>query len=239
MIRRILRLKTDTNLDELSQEEYNNCYWHFLKLYPAKPLSSLLSIYDNVLFVDTETTGFKAGIDLLTEFAAIKVTKDGEAAYSTLVQLPEGATIPDVVTAKTGITEEMCVSGITSEDLRSKILELTAGKTLLVAYNAQFDASFLLALTGSLNVDYLDAMTVYRDRASAPHKLSDAINHYSVAGSNSHRALDDARALLEVAKALEAEKNDLPSYINRFGYKAKYGINGKQIEGITYYAQLE
>ena len=90
-----------------------------------------------------------------------------------------------------------------------------------------------------MNVDYLDAMTVYRDRASAPHKLSDAINHYSVAGSNSHRALDDARALLEVAKALEAEKNDLPSYINRFGYKAKYGINGKQIEGITYYAQLE
>ena len=51
--------------------------------------------------------------------------------------------------------------------------------------------------------------------------------------------MDDAEALLEVTKAMEAEKNDLLSYVNRFGYKAKYGISGKQIEGITYFEQLE
>ena len=209
------------------------------QLYPVKPLSSLLSVYDNILFVDTETTGFNAGIDHLTEFSAIRLTQDGEEAYSTLVQLPEGVTIPEEVTAKTNITEEMCASGISAEELKAKILELTAGNTLLVAYNAQFDASFLIALAGPLDVDYLDALTVYRDRAEFPHKLSDALAHYGVDGVNSHRASDDTRALMEVTKALEKEKNNLLSYVNRFGYKAKYGIRGNQIERVAYYAQLE
>lgn len=209
------------------------------QLYPIKPLSSLLCVYDNILFVDTETTGFNAGIDHLTEFSAIRLTRDGEEAYSTLVQLPEGVTIPEEVTAKTNITEEMCASGISAEDLKAKIFELTAGNTLLVAYNAQFDASFLIALAGPLDVDYLDALTVYRDRAEFPHKLSDAIAHYGVDGVNSHRASDDTKALLEVTKALEKEKNNLLYYVNRFGYKAKYGIRGNQIERVAYYAQLE
>ena len=73
----------------------------------------------------------------------------------------------------------------------------------------------------------------------APHKLSDAIAHYGVDGVNSHRASDDTRALVEVTKALEKEKNNLLYYVNRFGYKAKYGFRGKQIERVAYYAQLE
>ena len=210
-----------------------------LAQYPTPPLSSLLSSYDTILFVDTETTGFKAGTDHLTEFAAVRVSKGGTETYSTLVKLPTGVTIPEEIVEKTHITDEMCATGITPDTLCGKIKSLIIDRTLLVAYNAQFDASFLLPLTGPLNVDYLDAMTVYRDRAAAPHKLSDAINHYGVQGQNSHRALDDAKALMELTKAMEAEKNDLLSYINRFGYKAKYGVNGKRIDGITYYAQLE
>ena len=134
----------------------------------------------------------------------------------------------------------MCASGISRDELKAQILSLTDGKTLLIAYNTQFDASFLTRLMGGpLDVDYLDALTVYRDRTAAPHKLCDAIEHYRVYCRNSHRAMDDAEALLEVTKAMVAEKNDLLSYINRFGYKAKYGIGGKQIDGITYFEQLE
>lgn len=207
-------------------------------LYP--PFGSLLSVYDSLLFVDTETTGFDSETDHITEFAAIKVTRAGQESYRTFVRLPEGVSIPENLVAMTGITDEMCASGISTDDLRSQFLELLDRKTLLIAYNAQFDASFLTRLTGeALRVDYLDSLTVYRDRARAPHRLSDAIAHYRVYGRNSHRAMDDAEALLEVTKAMEAEKNDLLSYINRFGYKAKYGIGGKQIEGITYFEQEE
>ncbi len=207
-------------------------------LYP--PFGSLLSVYDSILFVDTETTGFHSETDSITEFAAIKVTRADQQTFRTFVRLPEGISIPGKLTALTGITDEMCASGISTDELRSRILMLIDGKTLLVAYNAQFDASFLTRLTGGpLDVDYLDALTVYRDRASAPHRLCDAIGHYRVYGRNSHRALDDAEALLEVTKAMDAEKNDLLSYVNRFGYKARYGIGGKQIEGITYFEQSD
>ena len=207
-------------------------------VYP--PFDSLLSVYDSILFIDTETTGFDSESDRITEFGVIRVTRSGCDSYRTFVQLPDGVSIPEKLVAMTGITDAMCKTGITEEELRNRLSSLTQGKTLFVAYNAQFDASFLTRLMGApLPVDYLDALTVYRDRAEAPHKLCDAIDHYRVYGRNSHRALDDANALMEVAKALEAEKNDLLSYVNRFGYKAKYGISGKQIEGITYFEQLE
>lgn len=207
-------------------------------LYP--PFTSLLSVYDSILFVDTETTGFNSETDHVTEFAAIKVTHAGQESYRTFVRLPDGVSIPENLVAMTGITDEMCSTGITAEELRNQLMALLDKKTLIVTYNAQFDASFLTRLVGTaLPVDYLDALTVYRDRAEAPHKLCNAIDHYRVYGRNSHRAMDDAEALLEVTKAMEAEKNDLLSYVNRFGYKAKYGISGKQIEGITYFEQLE
>ena len=207
-------------------------------IYP--PFGSLLSVYDSILFVDTETTGFDSETDFITEFAAIKVTQTGQETFRTFVQLPDGVSIPENLVVMTGITDEMCASGISRDVLKARIQSLTDKKTLLVAYNAQFDSSFLTQLIGRpLDVDYLDALTVYRDRAAAPHKLCDAIVHYRVYGRNSHRAMDDAEALLEVTKAMEAEKNDLLSYVNRFGYKAKYGIGGKQIDGITYFEQLE
>jgi len=42
---------------------------------------------------------------------------------------------------------------------------------------------------------------------------------------------------VEVMKAMEAERDDLCSYINLFGYNPKYGISGKPIGSITYKPQ--
>ena len=99
--------------------------------------------------------------------------------------------------------------------------------------------------TGSGAVDangapnYLDVLTVYRERAEGPHRLSDAIAHYGTAGRNSHRALEDAQALMEVTRAMVAERDDLLSYVNLFGYREKYGVNGRRIEGVRYYPHFE
>ncbi len=218
--------------------------------YPVSALSSLLGCYDSIVFIDTETTGFHAETDHITEFAAIKVKGDStEERFDTFVKLPDGFSIPENLIAITGITDEMCKTGIEGKELLNLLLSLLGNRSLIVAYNTQFDASFLLtlalkngrekALLPSENLDYLDALTVYRDRAEAPHKLSDAIVHYGINGKNSHRAIEDAEALMEVTKAMAAEKDDLFSYINRFGYKAKYGVSGKRIDGISYYEQLE
>jgi len=120
------------------------------------------------------------------------------------------------------------------------------GNTLLLAYNAHFDLSFLyymllrdgdpMILKGK---DKLDLLTVYKDRRAYPHKLCNAIEAYGLAGSvvNSHRAVDDVLATLKVMEEMEAERDDLLSYVNLFGYNPKYGIDGKPIGSVTYKPQ--
>ena len=54
---------------------------------------------------------------------------------------------------------------------------------------------------------------------------------------NTHRAIDDVAALFEVIKAMEAERADLLSYVNLFGYNPKYGVSGNRIDGVKYWPQ--
>ncbi len=123
---------------------------------------------------------------------------------------------------------------------------MIAGNTLLLAYNAHFDLSFLFYLLlrdGDPCIlkgkDKLDLLTVYKDRRSYPHKLCSAIEAYGLCGKvvNSHRAVDDVLATVEVMKAMEQEKNDLEYYVNLFGYNPRYGIGGKPIGSVTYKPQ--
>ena len=87
--------------------------------------------------------------------------------------------------------------------------------------------------------DYLDSLTVYKDRRAYPHKLANAILTYKLEDKvqNSHRAIDDVAALFEVCKAMDAERSDLLSYVNVFGYNPKYGVSGKRIEKVAYWPQ--
>ena len=116
------------------------------------------------------------------------------------------------------------------------------GRALLCAYNAQFDASFLATRMPGFNTagyDWLDLLTVYKDRAAYPHKLSDAIEHYRLGKKvqNTHRAIDDVMALYEVMKAMMRERSDIAQYINIFGYNPKYGVEGSKLPGIEYKPQ--
>ena len=121
-----------------------------------------------------------------------------------------------------------------------------AGNTLLLAYNAHFDLSFLfylLSRSGDLSAlkgkDKLDLLTVYKDRRPYPHKLCNAIEAYNLSGQvvNSHRAIDDVLATVAVMEAMGREKDDLARYLNLFGYNPKYGISGKPIGSVTYKPQ--
>ena len=87
--------------------------------------------------------------------------------------------------------------------------------------------------------DYLDSLTVYKDRRAYPHKLANAIITYKLEDKvqNSHRAIDDVAVLFEVCKAMDAERSDLLSYVNVFGYNPKYGVSGKRIEKVAYWPQ--
>ena len=87
--------------------------------------------------------------------------------------------------------------------------------------------------------DYLDTLTVYKDRRPYPHRLANAILAYGLQNRvrNDHRAINDVIALFEITKAMAEERNDLLSYINIFGYNPKYGVAGKKLKKVRYQAQ--
>ena len=214
--------------------------------------SKLFDQYDRLVLFDTETTGLFFSRDEIIEFAAVVVEqRDGEAVvvkeYDELICLTPGNTVPPKIQQLTGIsTQDILERGIPKEQVCRDIAEMVSGNTLLLAYNAHFDLSFLFYLllrSGDPTIlkgkDKLDLLTVYKDRRSYPHKLCNAIDAYGLAGKvvNSHRAVDDVLATVAVMEEMEKEKDDLLCYVNLFGYNAKYGIDGKPIGSVTYKPQ--
>ena len=127
-------------------------------------------------------------------------------------------------------------------ELAALRVERTASGGLRIAHNAQFDACFLRGLLRGAKVgriDWLDSLTVYKDRRPYPHKLANAILAYELEDKvqNSHRAIDDVLALFEVLKAMDDERDDLAAYVNLFGYNPKYGVSGRRIVGVRYEPQ--
>ena len=161
--------------------------------------------------------------------------------------LNPGGFVPPKIQELTGIsTQDLRERGIPKTRVCRDIAEMIQGNTLLLAYNAHFDLSFLFYLLlrhGDPAIlkgkDKLDLLTVFRDRRDFPHKLASAIDAYGLTGKvvNSHRAVDDVIATVAVMEAMDAEKDDLHRYVNLFGYSPKYGLEGKPIGSVTYKAQ--
>ena len=215
-------------------------------------LGMIAEKYDRLVLFDTETTGLDFRRDEIIEFSAVVIDiVNGSATvtreYDNLVSLTPGNTVPPKITQLTGIsTQDILDRGVPKEQVCRDIAEMFRGNTLLLAYNAHFDLSFLFYLllrSGDPAIlkgkDKLDLLTVYKDRKPYPHRLCNAIDAYSLSGKvvNSHRAIDDVLATVAVMEAMAAEKDDLDKYINLFGYNPKYGIDGKPIGSVTYKPQ--
>ena len=215
-------------------------------------LSALFEKYDRLVLFDTETTGLLYNRDEIIEFAAVVVAQvNGEPTvireYDELVSLSPGGFVPPKIEQLTGIsTQDIRERGLPKTRVCRDIAEMIQGNTLLLAYNAHFDLSFLfymLLRSGDPTIlkgkDKLDLLTVYRDRHDFPHKLCSAIEQYGLSGKvvNSHRAVDDVIATVAVMEEMEKEKDDLLRYVNLFGYNPKYGVEGKPIGSVTYKAQ--
>ena len=203
-----------------------------------------------VVVFDVETTGLNCAKNEIIEFGAVKAALSDLSAEREqsdfLIRLPEGVPLPADITRLTGITEDaLQAEGISQADACERIVRfLDADNLLLAAYNAQFDLCFLYYFLKRFGkedilrrIAFLDILTVYRDRRAFPHKLSDAVAAYRVKTANTHRAIDDARAALELLHLMEQEENDLHHYVNLFGFHPKYGVSGPKISTITYRAQ--
>lgn len=217
-------------------------------------LSGLFQNYKRIIFFDTETTGFDPKEkDQMIELAAVVIDKAGDSqVMDDFIRLHKMMELPAEITKITGITDlDIGATGIDEEDALQKFMGFVEQGTLLVAHNAHFDLRFLAFAivrhmekhTGWMTrfnaADYLDSLTVYKDRRVYPHKLENAIQAYNLQDKvqNSHRAIDDTKALAEVVMAMGNEKDDLLSYVNLFGYNSKYGVDEPRFKKIRYIEQ--
>lgn len=212
-------------------------------------LGGLAARYDSLVILDVETSGLSPLRNEIIELAAVRVEgTEVVERYDRLLQLTPGTRLNRKITELTGITQEdLEREGIQKADGCRDLQELLShGKTILAAYNAQFDLTFLyhfLQRDGSTDpleaADFLDALTIFKDRRPYPHKLRSAIDAYNLGGKvvNSHRAIDDVLATVEVLAAMAAERDDLVHYVNLFGYNPKYGVSGKRLPKVFYAPQ--
>ncbi|MFT4299028.1 MAG: DEDD exonuclease domain-containing protein [Aeromicrobium sp.] len=156
--------------------------------------------------VDLETTGASpAAGSRITEVGAVKV-RGGEVVgeFQTLVNPDER--IPAFITVLTGITDAMVAPAPQIAEVLPSFLEFARG-TVLVAHNAPFDTGFLRHAAGELQIpwprfDVLDTAVLARRVLLKEEvrnvKLATLAAHVGAATTPNHRALDDARATVDV-----------------------------------------
>nr|WP_214326637.1 DEDD exonuclease domain-containing protein [Nonomuraea sediminis] len=158
---------------------------------------------------DLETTGGSPAEDTITEIGAVKV-RAGEVLgeFSTLVD--PGGPIPPFISVLTGITDAMVVAAPRIEAVLPSFLEFITG-AVLVAHNASFDTRFVKAACAANGypppnnpvVDTVDLARRVLTRDETPnHRLATLARFFRSPVEPCHRALQDARATVDVLHGL-------------------------------------
>lgn len=199
-----------------------------------------------VIYFDTETTGLDFTDSRIIELAMLIVEDGRIEEYDEFINV--GFDLPAKITEITGITDEMLITeGISEASVADDLKRNLTPGTVMIAHNCQFDLSFVYNLLKRhypsqaddivSSLDWIDTVTVLKDRKEFPHKLIDAVKHYGIEEVNFHRAIDDTKALYDVTLALKDERDDLDEYVNIFGYNPKWGVSGPKFPFIEYKRQ--
>lgn len=151
---------------------------------------------------DFETTGLSPQVDRVIEIGALKYL-DGEVIGEMSTLISVDIPIPDVVQNITGITPSMLVNQPKIADYMPKFLDFIEG-SVLVAHNAEFDMSMLLAEANRLGIDIdwacFCTLKLARDvLADLPRKNLDSLaEHYELEFEARHRSIGDAKVTVAV-----------------------------------------
>ena len=183
----------------------------------ADPLTDVSLADTTFVVVDLETTGGRANAstpggadhDAITEIGAVKV-RGGTVLGELATLVDPGRTIPPKIVELTGITTAMVHDAPRIDSVLPAFLEFSRG-AVLVAHNAGFDIGFLRAAAQRLGLAWprppvlctvrLARRVLTRDEAPSV-RLSALADLFGTATTPTHRALDDARATVDVLHAL-------------------------------------
>ena len=162
-----------------------------------------------LVFVDLETTGGNAAHHRITEVGIVRLAADGSVEeWSSLVN-PE-CRIPPYIESFTGISNEMVATAPTFAQIAAEVSRRLGG-AVFVAHNARFDYSFLRSEFRRLGTNFNAKVlcTVKLSRRLYPehhrHNLDAVMARHGLDCSARHRALGDARVLIDFWSALRAQ----------------------------------
>ncbi|SFT77038.1 DNA polymerase-3 subunit epsilon [Geodermatophilus amargosae] len=159
--------------------------------------------------VDLETTGGSPKDSAITEIGAVKV-RGGEVLGEFQTLVDPGCEVPPYISVLTGITTAMVATAPRIGAVLPAFLEFARG-AVLVAHNAPFDLGFLRAACEQTGTAWPAAASVdtavlarrLLSRDEVPNcKLATLAPYFSATTSPCHRALDDARATVDVLHGL-------------------------------------
>ncbi|MGY2077331.1 DEDD exonuclease domain-containing protein [Blastococcus sp. SYSU DS0828] len=159
--------------------------------------------------VDLETTGGSPKDSAITEIGAVRV-RGGQVLGEFQTLVDPGHEIPPYISVLTGITSTMVATAPRIGAVLPTFLEFARG-AVLVAHNAPFDLGFLKAACAENGLVWPTAASVdtavlarrLLSRDEVPNcKLATLAPYFSATTSPTHRALDDARATVDVLHGL-------------------------------------
>lgn len=160
------------------------------------------------MFLDVETTGLNPDLDEIIELALIRTENlEIKETFSTLVK--PYRQIPRFITTLTGISSRDVESSPRMDELKTKISEFIRDLPI-VAHNAGFDKAFLeKGLEKELSNPIFDTLEISRlfFPELASHSLENLVQSLGLNRRNHHRALSDARMLLDLLTTISKEKN--------------------------------
>jgi len=161
-----------------------------------------VSLEEEFVVFDIETTGLSALNNKITEIGAVKV-KNGEVLDTFVTYVDPETPIPENIVRLTGITDEMVKGAPKIEEALKSFLDFIGDK-MLIAHNAGFDISFIRKAAEDLKIPFTNAYldTVALSRYVNPdlkrHKLDELAKYYKLGEFNHHRASDDAAMLAQI-----------------------------------------
>lgn len=173
-------------------------------------------IEDDVIVLDTETTGLSCAENELIEISAARLRgREVVDRFDTFVH-PNGL-IPPEITELTSITNADVAHAPRAEEAVAALEEFVQG-CQVIAHNATFDRSFIESVKGGVRVSdiWIDSLALSRialPRLSS-HKLATMAELFGCAAV-SHRASDDVEALCGVWRILLCALTDLPGGLMR------------------------
>lgn len=167
---------------------------------------------EDVVILDTETTGFSYSHDELTQIAAARL-KNGNIQEWFVTFVNPGKPIPEEVARLTNIYDHDVADAPSAEEALGKLVEFV-GTSDIVAHNSDFDKTFVTRnmfgapLGENAWIDSLDLARIAVPRLKS-HRLIDLAKAFDTKVST-HRADADVEALCSVYRILLAAVQSLP-----------------------------